>query len=303
MTIRTPYDASVASVAPKDTASLGVLDALREITSERVALQYESALQGMGLSSTRQILALSQEDLKQMQLPPHMRSVLRQVRGEEVNILEGTPVDGYVTTNLFRTDTFLYILPILFAANFLAGGDSFFGLVERLLSMAVLCVILALLLIRSFYLLMCEQEIGQLRVTRGVDDDGVPKKTFKVKVIVHKKDATVRAASDTYECVAEGDDVGVMLHEIVLHPLLIYLGLSDRVCWSSVVAVDPATSRHQHPLVLSSINPSTWASLESLPYIPGIRAIQRVIVFKVAPDGAAYLVKKDPHGRVWLAQA
>ena len=278
-------------------------EALSEHTTERSAAEYVGVLQGLGLGSLSEVLTLTSDDLKGLHVSPHLRFVLRRVRKEPADCLEGTPLDGYVTRNLFSADNAMPAFAVLFLMNFVVGGDSFFSLLERLFSMAVLCVILAVLLVRSFYLLLAEEEIGQLRVTRKVDPQtGKPETAFSVRVTVHGKGGGT-AGSASHDVRTSGDDIGVLVHEVVLHPILVYLGVSSRLSWSAVQAIDQQTQAIDTAITLTHVSTQTWTALEAMPFIPGIRGIQRSLVHKTAPDGAHYLVKKDPHGRVWLQQA
>eukprot|EP01063_Lacrimia_lanifica_P038911 TRINITY_DN8399_c0_g4_i1.p1 TRINITY_DN8399_c0_g4~~TRINITY_DN8399_c0_g4_i1.p1 ORF type:complete len:282 (+),score=98.02 TRINITY_DN8399_c0_g4_i1:84-929(+) len=273
-------------------AGTAFVEDLARFTTERNALKYVWALEEQSLRSLADVVALTEDAFSELCLTPHLRQVLRRARGEQRHVFEGTPVDGYVVSKMVDPANIAYVIPLLAVMNYMVGMGSLLGMVERMCAMCVLCAVLAVLLVRSFYVHLHEEEIGRLEVTRAHPDD----LEFTVTITTVKDGAV----SEPVTAHTKGQDVGVLVHEVLLHPLLNFVGLSSRLSWTAVLGVD-MTSNEQHVAhEISSVSTATWRNLELLPFIPGIRAIQRNLIMKAAAENSRYRVRKSISGQTWL---
>eukprot|EP01064_Diplonema_japonicum_P028916 TRINITY_DN4549_c2_g2_i1.p1 TRINITY_DN4549_c2_g2~~TRINITY_DN4549_c2_g2_i1.p1 ORF type:complete len:265 (+),score=21.80 TRINITY_DN4549_c2_g2_i1:162-956(+) len=254
--------------------------ALSKHTNGRNATEYVAALRVHDVKATADLLNLTSQDLSSLKLTPHLRQVCSRVRNEKVSPLAGTPLEGVG----------LVVLVVAVVLGYFLQMSSMFDVVERIVALMILCLLLTLMLCRSMYVLFSEESLGTIKVTRNGDDS-----KFTAKI-------TTATSPTVYTASGTGDSVGVLFHEVLLSPFLNYIGFESRISWSSVAAVDDDTQKHTPLVSLSVVSHDSWTTLERLPWIPGVRAIERKLIMKSAPDGASFILKKNITGLVWIEQ-
>eukprot|EP01059_Diplonema_ambulator_P017882 TRINITY_DN2999_c0_g3_i1.p1 TRINITY_DN2999_c0_g3~~TRINITY_DN2999_c0_g3_i1.p1 ORF type:complete len:287 (+),score=63.16 TRINITY_DN2999_c0_g3_i1:42-863(+) len=266
--------------------SMDIYAALLKHTNKRAAREYAGVLRDYDIKALKDLLSMSSEGLDDLKLTPHLRQVCGRVRREKTGMFTGTPVDGWVNEK-----SLMAAVPLVVVLGYFMQITSLFDIIERMTALMVLCVILVILFTRSLYVLLHEETMGTIKIYRKYDDS----EEFTAHIAT-----TPIIPPSIVE--GTGDSIGVLIHEILLSPFLTFLGFDSRLSWSSVVAIDERSQTHKPILTVSSIAHDSWITLERLPWIPGVRAIERKIVMKSAPDGASFIVKKSKTGGVWFEQ-
>ncbi|KAJ9458492.1 hypothetical protein DIPPA_65267 [Diplonema papillatum] len=281
-------------VEKHDNAQHTLYEELLAYTTPNNAHDYTHVLSKRGIRSLYEVLNLDVNDLQAFS--PHLRSVLMQARGEERSFFEGSPFGASIEQYMSSWVNIFFACVISYVAAYFLGLIDIFSFVEKIVSVTLLVVVMGLLLVRSFCLLLMAEDLGVLEVHR--DYESSP--TFEVTVTQLSNGVVTSSVTRR----TTGENIGVVTHQIILSPVLNFIGLQSRLAWTAVVGIQESETKSElhTALSLTSVNSTTWKSLERLPWIPGVRAIQRSVTFKVAPPGAVYTVKKNASGQVWLEQ-
>ena len=269
--------------------STDLVVALQKHTSKRNAIEYASMLEKLSIRSTYDVIRISKSrgGLANLDTNPHLKSLLRRVSGDDPGLFEYTPLEAYFGNDIFSAKGNIIFIPAVAILLSLAGSNgTFFDLFERVVVLSLICVFLLILLIRSFMLLFREETIGHVEIRKN--EKGYTATITQINGGLKSSPLVVEGV---------GTDIGFYFFEILLSPLVTFVGIQSSICWAAVVDINGES--HKQLVELSHVPLSTWRVLETLPFIPGVRSIQRSIVVKTTHECVKYRVNKNSLGQIF----